>query len=49
MSGDIRRKRLLVESALHNFVVTPVVMQEAYAYDVDEPEVIYAAGKPADA
>jgi len=32
-----------------NFVVTPVVMQEAYAYDVDEPEVIYAAEKPADA
>jgi cytochrome c oxidase subunit I len=32
-----------------NFVVTPVVMQEAYAYDADEPEVIYAPAKTADA
>jgi len=30
-----------------NFDVTPVVLQEAYAYDVDEPEVIYASEKAA--
>jgi cytochrome c oxidase subunit I len=31
-----------------NFEVTPVVVQEAYAYDVlDEPEVIYAPEKAA--
>ena len=29
-----------------NFDVTPVMLQEAYAYDVDEPEVIYASEKP---
>jgi len=27
--------------------VTPVVLHEAYAYDVDEPEVIYASEKAA--
>jgi cytochrome c oxidase subunit 1 len=30
-----------------NFDVTPVVLHEAYAYDVDEPEVIYASEKAA--
>jgi cytochrome c oxidase subunit I len=30
-----------------NFEVTPVVVQEAYAYDVAEPEVIYASEKTA--
>ena len=30
-----------------NFDVTPIVVQEAYAYETVEPEVIYPSGKPA--
>jgi cytochrome c oxidase subunit I len=30
-----------------NFDVTPIVVQEAYAYETTEPEVIYPSGKPA--
>ncbi len=30
-----------------NFEITPVVTQEAYAYDVEEPEATYPSGRPA--
>ncbi len=30
-----------------NFEITPVVTQEAYAYDAEEPETVYPSGRPA--
>jgi cytochrome c oxidase subunit I len=32
----------------NNFEVTPTVVQDAYAYETLEPEIIYPSGRPAD-